>query len=64
VLEYSITFARSASKEMEAIDPAIALRILRKIEALARSPRPDGVRKLEGSDDLWRVRVGDWAIGE
>lgn len=60
--EYSITFARSARKELEALDPPVALRILRKIEALSHNPRPDGVTKLEGAENLWRIRVGDWRV--
>ncbi len=30
--------------------------------SLAEEPRPDGVKKLAGSDDLYRVRVGDYRI--
>jgi mRNA interferase RelE/StbE len=62
VPEYSITFARSARKEVEALDPAVARRILKKIEALGDDPRPHGVRKLEGAENLCRMRVGDWRV--
>lgn len=60
--EYSITFARSAHKELQALDPPVASRVLRRIEALARNPRPAGVVKLEGASDLWRIRIGDWRV--
>ena len=33
-----------------------------KIEALAENPRPPGARKLAGSEDDWRVRVGDYRV--
>jgi mRNA interferase RelE/StbE len=36
--------------------------ILKRIEALRLEPRPSGCRKLEGTDDLWRIRIGDWRI--
>jgi mRNA-degrading endonuclease RelE of RelBE toxin-antitoxin system len=52
VADYAITFARSARKELEALPPALAARILRKITALAGTPRPAGVKKLHGEDDL------------
>jgi mRNA interferase RelE/StbE len=37
-------------------------RLARKIEGLARNPRPFGVEKLKGMADLYRVRVGDYRI--
>ena len=33
------------------------------IDGLAENPRPDGVKKLKGSEeDLYRIRVGDYRI--
>ena len=63
--EYSITFARSARRELEALDSSIILRILSKIETLAVHPRPPGSRKLSGEKHLWRIRpqlvlTGGW----
>lgn len=60
--DYSVVFARSASKELRSLDSPVALRILKRIEALSGNPRPAGVVKLEGAQDLWRVRVGEWRI--
>ncbi len=60
--KYAVVFARSARKELQALDPAVAARILKRIEAFADNPRPTGVIKLEGASDLWRIRVGDWRI--
>ena len=62
MVEYSIVFARSASRELRSLDSPVALRLLKRIEALAQEPRPPGVVKLEGATDLWRVRVGEWRI--
>jgi len=62
VADYSITFARSARKELEALDSAIVNRIFPKIEALAKEPRPTGCRKLHGERFLWRIRVGDYRV--
>jgi mRNA interferase RelE/StbE len=59
---YTITFARSARKELEHLPADIADRILRKIEALAANPRSPGVIKLQGSRNLWRLRVGDYRV--
>lgn len=60
--EYSITFARSARRELEALDSSIILRILSKIETLAVHPRPHGSRKLSGEKHLWRIRIGDYRV--
>lgn len=60
--EYRIDFARSARKQLEALPDSIAMRVLARIEALAHTPRPHGCRKLVGSDNLWRIRVGDHRV--
>ena len=60
--EYSVVLARSASKELRSLDLPVALRLLKRIEALVQNPRPTGVVKLEGATDLWRIRVGEWRI--
>jgi len=62
VREYAIVFVRSARKELLALDRAVSVRVLKRIEALAHDPRPAGCRKLEGTDNLWRIRVGDWRV--
>src|SRR5215469_10306717 len=62
VREYAVVFARSAQRELQALDRVVAGRILKRIEALSREPRPPGCKKLEGTDNLWRIRVGDWRV--
>jgi mRNA interferase RelE/StbE len=60
--EYEIVFARSARRELENLPESLAARVLRRIERLARTPRPRGCRKLTGSENLWRIRVGDYRV--
>lgn len=60
--EYSITFARSARKELENLDANLVGRIFPKIKALATEPRPAGCRKLQGEKHLWRIHVGDYRV--
>jgi mRNA interferase RelE/StbE len=62
VADYVITFARSARKELESFDAHIVNRIVPKIEALAREPRPAGCRKLQVEKNLWRIRVGNYRV--
>ena len=60
--DYSITFARSARKELDQLPADLAERVLQKIEALSESPRPAGVTKLKGQKNVWRLRVGDYRV--
>ena len=59
---YTITFVRSARKELEILDAKIVNRVFRKIEALTKVPRPAGCRKLEGHENLWRIRIGNYRV--
>ena len=60
--DYAISFARSARKDLEALDAKVVRRVFPKIEALAQQPRPSGCRKLVGEENLWRIRVGDYRV--
>lgn len=60
--DYRVVFARSARKELQNLDPPVARRILGRVEALIAKPRPAGVKKIEGADDLWRIRIGEWRV--
>jgi mRNA interferase RelE/StbE len=59
---YQVIFARSARQELEELPRRAAERILARIETLAENPRPRGCRKLQGSSQLWRVRVGEYRV--
>ena len=58
--EHRVTFARSAARELDRLDPPVTRRVLAAIERLDADPRPPGCVKLTGSVNGWRVRVGDW----
>ncbi len=59
---YELRLARSARKELEALPDAALGRVAGQLDALPANPRPRGCKKLRGSTDLWRVRVGDYRI--
>jgi mRNA interferase RelE/StbE len=60
--DYSVTFARSACKELEDLPANVAYRILQKIESLSKNPRSPGTIKLQGRKNFWRMRVGDYRV--
>jgi mRNA interferase RelE/StbE len=59
---YGITFKRSAQKELAGISKPYNQNIVVAIDKLAEDPRPDGVKKLKGEDNAYRIRVGDYRI--
>lgn len=60
-MAYRVKFATSAAKELRKLRKRIQPRLMKsigeRIDALAEEPRPPGVEKVEGYDDLWRVRA-------
>jgi mRNA interferase RelE/StbE len=56
---YQVTLAPSAVKALRQLPDDARRRIVRGIESLEADPRPPGVKKLTGTDDLYRIRVGD-----
>jgi mRNA interferase RelE/StbE len=61
-LAYRIEFAPRAERDFKALDGSIRGRIARRIQSLAENPYPQGIKKIEGEDALYRLRVGDYRI--
>ena len=38
------------------------MRLGRRIDSLVENPRPQGIKKLAGEEDLYRLRVGDYRV--
>jgi len=61
--KYTISFKSTASKEISRLPKPVVKRVVKAIDNLAQNPRPDGVKKIKGSDEnLYRIRVGDYRI--
>jgi mRNA interferase RelE/StbE len=58
---YSLIFRKSVAKDLRSIPKNDVQRILKRIEALAKDPRPPGSEKLSGQD-RYRVRQGVYRI--
>lgn len=58
---YKVYFRESVEKDFGAIPKKDLKRILRRIEALAENPRPQGSEKLTGLE-RYRVRQGRYRI--
>lgn len=59
---YRVVLAKSAERELLKLPESIQLRIEKEIDLLPSTPRPPGVKKLVGTKDLWRIRVGRYRI--
>jgi mRNA interferase RelE/StbE len=59
---YRVEVRPAALKQLDRVHGPDRARILRRVQSLADNPRPAGVTKLAGSDDLWRIRVGDYRV--
>jgi mRNA interferase RelE/StbE len=62
VASYRVEVKRKAIKELAKLHHDIGGRILVAIEALTASPRPKHVHKLVGSENSYRLRIGDYRI--
>lgn len=59
---YRVLLERSAEKELSRLSTEIHDRVVTAIRELAKNPRPSGCRKLAGSKNDWRIRVGDYRV--
>jgi mRNA interferase RelE/StbE len=59
---YAVFFKPSAAATLAVLPRKDQKLVGRRIDALAVNPRPRGVEKLQGADELYRVRSGDYRI--
>ncbi len=61
-MAYRILFAPAALRQFRKLPASIQQRLSPHIDALTNQPRPNGVVKLSGTSDIYRIRVGDYRI--
>ena len=61
---YAVSFRRSAEKDLRKLDAGAATRYAcyAQVDALVLNPRPVGCRKLYGSENAYRIRIGDYRV--
>ena len=59
---YRVAFIPRAARELAALPREAQARIDARILALSHDPRPPGVKKLQGEDGFYRIRVGDYRV--
>ena len=59
---YEIQFTKGARKLFKKLPQELQARIQSKIDDLSIEPRPDGVKKLQGEENSYRIRVGEYRV--
>lgn len=59
---YEIQWKQSAERDLRSIDRQQIPRIIKTIESLAVNPFPTQCIKLQGTERLYRIRVGDYRV--
>ncbi len=57
---YEILLERRAEKDLRKLSSELFQRIIAKIQSLSENPKPQGSRKITGSKNDWRIRIGDY----
>jgi len=60
---YQIKFKKKAQKELFKLPVKTIKKVVQSIDQLEINPRPDGSKKLKGSNEnLWRIRIGNYRV--
>jgi mRNA interferase RelE/StbE len=59
---YEVYLERAAENDLKRLPTTTFHRIISQIRALAENPRHSGCRKLAGSKNDWRIRIGDHRV--
>lgn len=61
-MSYTLIIENKAQKEFLKLSPPHDSSVKKGIDGLENDPRPQGVKKLTGTKDGYRVRIGDFRI--
>ena len=61
-MAYSILLAPPAERQLKALTEPLQKRIVKCLKSLRENPRPHGIKKLAGEEDLYRIREGNYRI--
>ena len=61
-MKYSINYKRSAYEELLQLPANIAFKVKTSINSLSENPRPPGCKKLKGSVNDYRIRIGNFRV--
>ncbi len=59
---YKVVPKPSVEKDLRSLPKSTILRVMKQIDGLANDPFPRQTAKLEGGEELYRIRVGDYRV--
>ena len=59
---HEVYIGQSAERDLKALSEENFLRIVPHLKALRSNPRPKGSKKLSGSKNDWRIRIGSFRV--
>jgi mRNA interferase RelE/StbE len=59
---YEVSLERKAERDLKKLPAEVFNRIIPQLKALAKKPKPSGCRKITGSQNDWRIRIGDYRV--
>ena len=61
-MAYQVEFAPRAARQFRDLPKDVQKRLKVRIDALADNPRPQGVERLAGPEELYRIRAGEYRV--
>jgi mRNA interferase RelE/StbE len=61
-VSYSLVLKPSVEKDLTPLPKTIILKTIKEMVALQKEPLPQGAIKLSGTENLYRIRMGDYRI--
>jgi len=61
-MSYTVIVPKPVQKQLDSLPDDMRERIIEKIVLLAENPRPEGVVKLKGYENEYRIRIGDYRV--
>jgi mRNA interferase RelE/StbE len=59
---YRITLKRTAIKDLRSLPKNMLGRVQALLDKLSTEPRPRGTAKIQGEENMYRLRLGDYRI--
>ena len=61
-MQYGVQLTPVAARQLKKLSRDVQQRLRDAIDLLEDDPRPPSAKKIQGADDLWRIRVGDYRV--
>lgn len=61
-MNYTVEISSLATRQIKKLPVETQIQVLAQLAALAQQPRPDGVTKMKGEENTYRLRVKNYRI--